>query len=174
MKNDQYKRCPSCDKDISVKAKKCPYCQSDLRSWFRRHPILTFIGILFLAPFVLSAITGSSTSNSQSKASSSPEPEKKETFKADVRFTGTQFVISNLEDKDCMNSKVEVNGGFLKDGYSLDGYLLEAGNIYTVGAAQFTDKDGNRFNTFSKKPQSLSISCRGNNELSRAVYYGEF
>lgn len=176
IEHKETKKCPSCDESISVKAKRCPKCQVDLRSWFRRHPILTFLLILISSPLWLAFIGGifSGASSGQKNTNSSPEPSRKLEFKAAVNFTGTQFVITNLEQADCQNVKMEINGGLLKDGFSMDGYRLEANQVYTVGAGEFVNKDGDRFNPFSKKPQSINIFCRGDNELSYATFYGEF
>ncbi len=171
---EETKKCPSCDKDISIKAKRCPYCRQDLRGWFRRHPILTIVGILITSPFWIAALVGFSqgitSSNSQSGGSTTPAPEKQTAFNASVNFTGTQFVINNLDKYDCVNARLQVNGG----NYSLNGYTLEKGHQYTVGAGQLTKGDGTRFNPFGTKPQNFYIGCRGNNELSSAYWYGEF
>lgn len=42
------KPCPFCKKEISSDATKCPHCQSELRSWFRRHPIVTGLLLIFV------------------------------------------------------------------------------------------------------------------------------
>lgn len=161
------KKCSSCDKDVSIKAKRCPYCRQDLRGWFRRHPILTFLLIIFFAPFVLiNMINGASKSNSSNGA---PEPIKPEHMNASVNFKDNQFIITNLEKSDCQNARMQVNSD-----YELKGYMLASGQVYTVGAGQFTKGDGTRFNPFSTKPQNFYIGCRGSNELSSAYWYGEF
>ncbi len=104
---------------------------------------------------------------------SSPKIAKRDNFKASVNFTGTQFVISNLDDLDCQNAKLQINGGM----FSLDGYLLAAGQTYTVGAMQFTKKDGTRFNPIQVKPKSFNIYCSSvgsTNALGGTSWYGEF
>jgi hypothetical protein len=53
------KKCKSCKTEIDSKATKCPHCQADQRTWFRRHPILT--GVLIL--FVIVIIGGSADGN---------------------------------------------------------------------------------------------------------------
>ena len=50
------KLCPHCQKEIPKGATKCPECQSDLRPWYRRHPILSAIGIIILVGIVLSSL----------------------------------------------------------------------------------------------------------------------
>jgi len=52
------KKCPKCQTEIPIKAKKCPQCQSDLRNWFRRHPILTGLGIIILFLIIVGKSTG--------------------------------------------------------------------------------------------------------------------
>jgi hypothetical protein len=53
------KKCKSCKMEIDLKATKCPHCQADQRIWFRRHPILTGVFILF----VIGIIAGSADRN---------------------------------------------------------------------------------------------------------------
>lgn len=78
---------------------------------------------------------------------------------ASVRFTGTQFIITNNDSFDWRNVELEINPGLLKSGYKLNAGLMKAEQTYTVGASQFAKPDGTRFNPFSIKPQSISISC---------------
>lgn len=65
------KICSTCKTTIPVGAKKCPNCHSDLRSWFRRHPILSCLLILFGFPFVMAALLGGGSGSSQTS-----EPKK--------------------------------------------------------------------------------------------------
>ena len=58
--------CPHCKKEIDSGATKCPHCQSDLRSWPRRHPILTGIAGIFVFGCVLSAIGSATNANPSS------------------------------------------------------------------------------------------------------------
>lgn len=169
--NEQNIRCPSCDKEISVKAKRCPYCREDLRSWFRKHPILSFIGILVLLFIVLNAIP----SNTENKTDEiMPTPIAKREFTASVNFDGQKFVVTNLDEFDCLDSRMEVNGGLVKGGYTLEGNLLESGKTYEVGAMQFSKSDGTRLNPFEVKPKTFSISCGQGNELEYTSWVGEF
>lgn len=175
---ENMKKCKSCKSEIDSKATKCPHCRTDQRIWFRRHPILTFLIVLFIAPFILAGMTGSSPPYSNG-GSTTPVPTKQSTFNAGVNFTGTQFVISNLEKYACENARMKVNGDYSLDGYNLESALdstVKTGTatVYKVGAGQFTKGDGTRFNPFATKPLNFSISCRGNNELSSAFGYWEF
>jgi len=78
-------------------------------------------------------------------------------IKASVSFTGTQFVITNHEDHDWVNVRFELNPGLISSGYTLKVRLIEAGTTYTVGAMQFANSKGERFNPYQMKPQKFNI-----------------
>lgn len=107
-----------------------------------------------------------SSSPRSSPAPVKPSPE----IYAAVRFTGTQFVITNKDSFDWTNVKLEINGGIFSGGYQLKPERMKAGETYTVGALQFADSDGKRFNPFEMKPQKLSITADTPNGM--AVYVG--
>jgi len=128
--------------------------------------IIVFIALGVICNFLFSPSNDSSSS-----------PVTERDFKASVRFTGTQFVITNLDSLDCQNAKMEVNAGLVSGGYALDGYVLKAGEVYTVGVLQFTKGDGTRLNTYQVKPKTFSIYCSrigSTNALGGAGWYGEF
>jgi hypothetical protein len=66
------KVCKACKSAIDDKATKCPKCGSDQRGWFRRHPILTFLVVLFTLPFVISGFVQNQASINN-KTSPTPE-----------------------------------------------------------------------------------------------------
>ena len=82
---------------------------------------------------------------------------------ASMSFTGTQFVITNLDSKSWTDVKLKIN-----DEYTLNVDLIEAGKVYTVGAAQFSKEDGTRFNPFTMKPRKLGIIAK------EGMYFGEW
>lgn len=155
--------------------------------WF----LIIFIGFPVLISMILIAINPSKQMEDVKKVAeksqkgglqnnnTTPKAEKQNTFVASVNFTGTEFVISNLDKYTCQNARMQVNGD-----YELKGYTLESGlnsvtksgevTVYKVGAGQFTKGDGTRFNPYATKPQNFYIGCRGSNELSSAYWYGEF
>jgi hypothetical protein len=87
-----------------------------------------------------------------------------------VRFTGTQFIITNNDSFAWSNCKLEINSKVFGSGYTYVGANIAAGATYSVGALQFANGDGQRFNPFTLKPQNLSISC--NTPNGRGFYYG--
>lgn len=88
------KKCKSCKTDIDAKATKCPHCQADQRGWFRKHPILTGLLVLFVIGIV-GAVAGSggkSTSTSQPTAqTTSAESKPAEPMKITARELADAF-----------------------------------------------------------------------------------
>jgi len=79
---------------------------------------------------------------------------------ASVSFTGEQFIITNADDFDWTNVKLEINSVGLKSGYIYEPQItMVAAEVYTVGALQFAKKDGTKFNPFTIKPLNFSIWC---------------
>jgi len=113
-------------------------------------------------------LVGDSSTKSNTD-SNEPQVERNTDFNAEVTFNGSQFIITNVDDYNCIDSWMSVNNK-----YWLKGYTLEKGQTYTVGAAEFTEGDNTRFNPFTIKPASYSIICRGNNELNQAIWAGQF
>jgi len=71
-----------------------------------------------------------------------------------VLFTGTQFIITNNDSCDWTNVELEVNNG-----YSLHVEKIPAGTTSTVGAMQFSNSKGERFNPYTLKLKSFVITC---------------
>ena len=98
------KKCKHCQTDIPLKAKKCPNCQGDLRSWFRRHPVLTVIGVLIVLGIVGSAAGGESKiGNSTGKEEKSvaesvdqQQGEKEEILEVDTKSFVAEFDENQL------------------------------------------------------------------------------
>jgi hypothetical protein len=56
------KPCPYCKEQVPLSATKCSHCQSDLRTWARRHPIVTFFLFIFLLGSIMSAFKSDESS----------------------------------------------------------------------------------------------------------------
>jgi hypothetical protein len=98
----------------------------------------------------------SSSGASSSSAAASAATETRD-INARVSFNGTQFAITNLETRAWTNVRFEVNPGLISSGYTLKVQRVEAGATHTVGAAQFANSAGERFNPFTHKPLEFSI-----------------
>lgn len=48
--------CKYCKNEINQGATICPHCKKDLRSWWRKHPIMTLLIVLIIVPIVVSQI----------------------------------------------------------------------------------------------------------------------
>ena len=96
---------------------------------------------------------------SPKKTASTPSKPAFIDIKANVSFTGTQFVIANGDSFNWTNVELEINSGLLTSGYKLTTSLIASGQTYTVGAMQFAKGDGTRFNPFQIKPQKITIYC---------------
>ena len=117
--------------------------------------IISVGGLLF---FIILAVGSVDTDSGSSSSSSTPKPERPD-LDSTVLFTGTEFVISNNNDFDWTNVKLEINSGLIRGGYTSREGGMSAGQTYTVGAAQFSKADGERFNPFTHKVKSMIITC---------------
>jgi hypothetical protein len=106
--------------------------------------------------------------SSDSNREPAPKPDPKIT--ASVKFSGTEFIITNKDSFDWTNVRMEINGGIFSGGYDLKHPIIKAGETYSVGALQFADSDGNRFNPFQMKPKSFTV-C-GDTIYGLACYAG--
>lgn len=72
------KKCKSCQSEIDDKATKCPNCQADQRGWFRKHPILTVMLVLFAFIIIGSGSSGNkNVSKNQNNNQSSTQENSK-------------------------------------------------------------------------------------------------
>lgn len=92
-----------------------------------------------------------------SSTTSTSEHNEPRDIKASVSFDGTQFTITNNENQDWTNVRFEVNAGAFSSGYTYKVQEIKPGVVYTVGAMQFANSKGERFNPFLKKPTSFNI-----------------
>ena len=66
-------------------------------------------------------------------------------------------MITNQDPFDWTDVELEINGGLISSGYLLSTDRIPAGETVSVGALQFADGDGSRFNPMTMKPQSFRI-----------------
>lgn len=126
------KKCPNCAEDIQVSAKKCKHCKSDLRSWFRRHWILSTIGFFFIIGSILSVLA-EDQQNLEISSGTSPnvtnyelELESFNTYKKSG-FAHISGMVKNITEKklesiQAVGEFFDKNGDFVKSDTALIEY----------------------------------------------------
>ena len=126
--------------------------------------VLGVIGLGFVSAVVRGGTQSDNSSGSSTRLEDiqdAPEPPSASgvDLTASVNFDGAQFTIVNGDSFAWSECKLDLNGGLIRSGYVLNAGRLDAGSTYTVGAAQFANGDGERFNPFTMKPQNLFVIC---------------
>lgn len=84
----EMKKCSQCKTDIAKDATKCPQCHADLRSWFRRHYILTTLGVLIILGIVFSSIGSKSSDIVNSTSENNTGVVASKTYQQIFTFSG--------------------------------------------------------------------------------------
>lgn len=110
------KKCRSCQKEIDSKATKCPNCRTDQRNWFRRHPILTGILVLFVLGIFGSASGGSkSATDMQSNNTVETTQQEQEAVTVDAATLVGEFDKNKLAANDKYKGKLVQTTGIIKN-----------------------------------------------------------
>jgi hypothetical protein len=135
------KKCKSCKSDIDVKATKCPHCQADQRGWFRRHPILTGLLVLFVIGIIGLAGSGgkNGSTNQPTTQTTNTETKPAEPMKTTAREIADAF------DANQVAAEKEWSGKY-----------VEFSSIVT----NITDSGLSFTNVASKEFSMAQISCR--------------
>lgn len=119
--------------------------------------------------FVLASVSGSLarwTHRDDAPVVQALEPAKVTTtgadLKADVRFTGEQFVISNKGRQPWEDISLSLKAA-TAPGYTLHVDRVAAGRTLTVPPSRFVAADGQAFDAARVKPQSLVIAAHVGN-----------
>jgi hypothetical protein len=86
-------------------------------------------------------------------------PSRNVGLNAAVTFDGAQFVISNKDNFDWTNVKMEVNEGVAIPGFSYNVPKIAAEGTYTVFGNRFFTPDGSQFNPTTTKIVRFTIAC---------------
>lgn len=135
------KKCKSCQTDIDAKAKKCPHCQADQRGWFRRHPILTGLLVLFVIGMI-GAVAGSGGSKTSTETGKTSNQEQKQ---AQVPMKITARELADDFDSNQVSAEAK-----WKD------KLVEFSSVIS----NITDSGLSFYNIASKEFSGSQISCR--------------
>jgi hypothetical protein len=172
MQQSPTKLCKQCSTIIPFKAKKCPNCQSDLRSWPRRHPILTTFLLLFVLPVVITSATSSSPDTTQKNSiPSSPRisPSRLNASVTLVSDAGTK--ITNNEQQDWVGcSFLLYSDG---ENYSVNNDGIKAGSFVAIGYANYLDSRGRKFERRSHTPGALTITCNRKDGSKGSIVFSD-
>ena len=72
---------------------------------------------------------------------------------------GTQFLVSNKDNFDWTNVKMEINGGVVIPGFSCTVPKIASEKTYTVAGKRFFEPDGSQFDQNTTEIQRFSITC---------------
>lgn len=136
------KKCKSCKSDIDAKATKCPHCQADQRGWFRRHPILTGLLVLFVIGIV-GAIAGSGGSDKSTSQSTAQTTSAETTPKEPMKTTARE--IADAFDANQVAAEKEWGGKYVE---------------FSAVVSNITDSGLSFYNVATKEFSGAQISCR--------------
>lgn len=122
--------------------------------------ILFLFGLIFIVSVIGSGFGTGKTENKPNP----PPTQEEDTLKGKVSFDDAQFKITNQDIKDWEACTFILNNKYYYPtkiswlpGDKIE--VIKIGTELTIGSANFTLKDGTRFNTFAMKPLTLSLGC---------------
>lgn len=136
------KKCKSCKAEIPSDAKKCSHCGTDQRGWFRRHPILTGLLVLFVIGIV-GAIAGSGGSD-KGTSQSTTQTTSAETKPAEpMKITARE--LADAFDSNQVAAEKEWGGKYVE---------------FSAVISNITDSGLSFYNIATKEFSGAQISCR--------------
>lgn len=161
--------CPDCNRQISDSARDCPGCGRPMNDPHKssgdsdddkKSSLSGLSGCLVVVLVIIIVGAISSIADSCSGKSASQSPPEHHDLNAAVTFTGSQFRITNRDAFGWLDCKLEVNPKTFSSGFIAKLQELKPNDTAIIGAMQFANGDGQRFNPFAYKPTSMSIYCR--------------
>ena len=133
--------------------------------------IIVFI-LLPLALFILIGLMSENSNEQQTNPTKQPEETTQSSKKEEaagelignVNFSGGQFHITNQEDIDWKSCWFRVNNkyNYPTNAPSVRLDVVKAGKTVSIGAWEFTLKDGARYNPVTTRANNFSVSCHPN------------
>lgn len=164
---DEAKVCKHCGRDLvsTSTAQKVEIVQPAQKTGCFTWLVAIFFGLVFMGWCASVINPRPSTAPGASTAPAQPAKPAEPPLSAEVSFTGTQFVISNTGADNWDDVTLMIDPGVLSDGFSLEVAGLGAKKQYSVGALQFADGDGKRFNPLQQKPRRFRIRAHVGGQL---------
>lgn len=119
--------------EINSEATKCPHCQTDLRSWPRRHPILTVILVLLGFGFLSMMFSTPGSQKDSTTASNNTQVESA------PKSWVTVIELSGNANK--RSDTFSLTGGKTRLSYSVEGSMVIAA-IYVMDEGRSLESDG--------------------------------
>jgi hypothetical protein len=155
MANNKLVTCKACGKEIAKGVKKCPHCGKDQRSFFGRHKILSFIGVLILLGIVVSALGegGEETSNGGGSTTPASAPAKEEkVYKAGeaVQADNVEITVTKFEEKDQVGNEfiskaVSEGGTFVAIQYKIKNISKKPIGMFDYPGVSLVDEEGTEY-----------------------------
>ncbi len=174
MTNNKLGNCKTCGKEIAKGVKKCPHCGKDQRSFFGRHKILSFIGILILVGIIGSALGGgeeevSKADGTSTTTAAAPAKEEKvykvgETVPADkVEITVTKFEEKAQVGNEYLNKDVSEGGTFVAIQYKIKNTSKKPVGMFDYPAVTLVDEEGTAYDADIDASSNYAIETNVDN-----------
>lgn len=153
-------RCPFCGQEIDSEARKCFFCGSvldkdsidkqlekldrqDIHKYVhtKRSLITKFLFVVVIVVLAIIIFY------------------PKGTLKAQITYTGSQYIISNNNSFAWTDIELDFVSGIEGRLFALKLDKISSGQTITIKAAQFTNSNGDYFDPTQIQPQQLKISC---------------
>lgn len=165
------KKCKHCLKEVQDQATRCEYCSGDLRSWFRRHWILTTIGCVIILGAVTNSVSPPKSNNSGNDSSDSSQGtviEEVEPVEEAIKVNANDLYAEYKQNEIAADQKydnkiLEVSGTIQSIGKDIleDMYVsLKTDDIIGSVQCMLADEEANKAATLA---EGQTITLKGKN-----------